>query len=152
MKILRQFGLILAITFAGEVLKALLPLPIPASIYGMVIMLVGLVSGLLRLEDVQDVGDFLIEIMPILFVPAAVGLMDSWGTMKALLLPSVVMLVVVTVLVIVVTGRVTQDMIRRKKGKHELFDFAMYLFWSGSDNCSLPLWSVVQKKMETSYL
>ena len=49
MKILRQFGLILAITFAGEVLKALLPLPIPASIYGMVIMLVGLVSGLLRL-------------------------------------------------------------------------------------------------------
>lgn len=64
MKILRQFGLILAITFAGEVLKALLPLPIPASIYGMVIMLVGLVSGLLRLEDVQDVGDFLIEIMP----------------------------------------------------------------------------------------
>ena len=77
MKILRQFGLILAITFAGEVLKALLPLPIPASIYGMVIMLVGLVSGLLRLEDVQDVGDFLIEIMPILFVPAAVGLMDS---------------------------------------------------------------------------
>lgn len=60
MKILRQFGLILAITFAGEVLKALLPLPIPASIYGMVIMLVGLVSGLLRLEDVQDVGDFLI--------------------------------------------------------------------------------------------
>lgn len=87
MKILRQFGLILAITFAGEVLKALLPLPIPASIYGMVIMLVGLVSGLLRLEDVQDVGDFLIEIMPILFVPAAVGLIDSWGTMKALLLP-----------------------------------------------------------------
>jgi len=118
MKILRQFGLILAITFAGEVLKALLPLPIPASIYGMVIMLVGLVSGLLRLEDVQDVGDFLIEIMPILFVPA-VGLMDSWGTMKALLLPSVVMLVVVTVLVIVVTGRVTQVLIRRKKGKHE---------------------------------
>ena len=119
MKILRQFGLILAITFAGEVLKALLPLPIPASIYGMVIMLVGLVSGLLRLEDVQDVGDFLIEIMPILFDPAAVGLMDSWGTMKALLLPSVVMLVVVTVLVIVVTGRVTQVLIRRKKGKHE---------------------------------
>ncbi len=119
MKILRQFGLILAITFAGEVLKALLPLPIPASIYGMVIMLVGLVSGLLRLEDVQDVGDFLIEIMPILFVPAAVGLMDSWGTMKELLLPSVVMLVVVTVLVIVVTGRVTQVLIRRKKGKHE---------------------------------
>ena len=119
MKILRQFGLILAITFAGEVLKALLPLPIPASIYGMVIMLVGLVSGLLRLEDVQDVGDFLIEIMPILFVPAAVGLMDSWGPMKALLLPSVVMLVVVTVLVIVVTGRVTPVLIRRKKGKHE---------------------------------
>ncbi len=119
MKILRQFGLIIAITFAGEVLKALLPLPIPASIYGMVIMLIGLISGLLKLEDVQDVGDFLIEIMPILFVPAAVELIDSWGTMKTLLLPSVVILIVITVLVIAVTGRVTQFLIRRKKEKHE---------------------------------
>lgn len=119
MKWMKQFGIILLVSFVGEVLEKWIPLPIPASIYGMVIMLVGLVSGLLRLEDVQDVGDFLIEIMPILFVPAAVGLMDSWGTMKALLLPSVVMLVVVTVLVIAVTGRVTQVLIRRKKGKHE---------------------------------
>ena len=76
MKLLRQFGIILLITFVGELLKSLLPFPIPASIYGMLLMLVALMNGVFRLEAVEQAGDFLIEMMPILFVPAAVGLMD----------------------------------------------------------------------------
>ena len=119
MKYVKQFLVILAISFLGEFLKYVLPFPVPASIYGMVLLFVGLMLGWIPLDSVKDVGKFLIEIMPLMFIPAGVGLMDSWGTMKALLLPSVVMLVVVTVLVIVVTGRVTQVLIRRKKGKHE---------------------------------
>lgn len=84
MKLIRQFGIILAITFAGEVLKGLLPLPIPVSIYGLLLMLVLLITGILPLEAVQDAGKFLIEIMPVLFVPAAVGLLDSWPSLQAL--------------------------------------------------------------------
>lgn len=121
MKILRQFGMILLITFLGELLKAVLPLPIPASIYGMMILLAALTSGLLSLDAVQQAGEFLIEIMPILFVPAAVGLLDSWGQLKPILLPVSVITVVVTVLVMAVTGSVTQLVIRQgRKGRgHE---------------------------------
>ncbi len=115
MKLLRQFGMILLITFAGELLWMLLPLPIPASIYGMLLMLAVLMTGVIRLDEVEQAGDFLIEIMPILFVPAAVGLMDAWNELRPILLAVSVITVVVTVMVMAVTGTVTQWVIRHEK-------------------------------------
>lgn len=115
MKLLRQFGIIVVITCIGELLKYFLPFPIPASIYGMLLMLSALMTGIVKLESVEKAGDFLIEIMPILFVPAAVGLLDTWGSLRPMLLAVAVITVVVTVLVMVVTGHVTQWMIRHEK-------------------------------------
>ena len=79
MKYLKQFAIILAVCLLGEGLKALLPLPIPASIYGLVLMLVFLMTGLLRLDQVENAADFLIQIMSPMFIPAAVGLMESFS-------------------------------------------------------------------------
>ena len=70
MKLLRQFLIILAISFVGEALKYLLPLPVPTSIYGMVILFVGLLTGLIKLSWVKDAGKFLIAVMPVMFIPA----------------------------------------------------------------------------------
>ncbi len=117
MKYLKQFLIILTISFVGEVLKMLLPLPVPASIYGMVILFVLLFTGILKLDAVKDVGKFLIEIMPVMFIPAGVGLMSSWGLLKPLLVPVIVITVVSLVLVMICGGRVTQLIIRHgKKG------------------------------------
>ncbi len=79
MKYLKQFGIILAFSFLGEVLNYILPLPVPASIYGIVLLFICLMSGLLHVEDVAVSGYFLIEIMPIMFIPATVGLINSWS-------------------------------------------------------------------------
>ena len=73
MKFLKQFLIILVITFMGEGLKYLLPLPIPASIYGMVLLFLALMTRIVKLESVRDAGKFLIEIMPVMFIPAGVG-------------------------------------------------------------------------------
>ena len=64
-----------------------IPLPVPASIYGMIILFLCLSTGIIKLSDVKDAGKFLIEIMPLMFIPAGVGLIDSWGVLKPLLLP-----------------------------------------------------------------
>lgn len=117
MKYLRQFFLIIGITFAGELLNFYLPLPIPASIYGMVIMFVGLMSGIIKLENVKDVGKFLIEIMPIMFIPAGVGLMTSWGVLKPLLVPISIITVLVYILVVAATGVSSQWVIRKGRNK-----------------------------------
>ena len=87
MKYVKQFLLILFISFIGEIFNKLIPLPIPASIYGMMILFFGLLIGIIKLENVKEVGSFLIEIMPIMFIPAGVGLMTSWVTLKKILIP-----------------------------------------------------------------
>ena len=118
MKYLKQFLIILAISFIGEILKYIVPLPIPASIYGMVIMFICLQTKILKLDDVKSVGKFLIEIMPVMFIPAGVGLMESWGELKAVLVPVLVITLVSTIVVMIVSGRVTQAVIRLEK-KHK---------------------------------
>ena len=119
MKYLKQFLIILLISFAGELLKYVLPLPIPASIYGMVTLLVGLLTGWIALDAVKDVGKFLIEIMPVMFIPAGVGLMSSWGILKPLILPVSIITVVTIVTVMAATGKVSQWVIRKGKSDKE---------------------------------
>lgn len=115
MKYIRQFLIILCVSSIGEVLNYLIPLPIPASIYGLVIMLGLLVSKKLKLESVENVANFLVEIMPVLFIPAAVGLIVSWKQLESMLIPVLVITVASTILVILVTGKVT-DLLISKKG------------------------------------
>lgn len=110
---------IIGITFVGELLKYMLPLPIPASIYGMVIMFVGLMTGVIKLDAVKDVGKFLIEIMPIMFIPAGVGLMSSWSVLKPLLLPVSIITVVTIITVMGAAGRSSQWVIRRDRKRAE---------------------------------
>ena len=119
MKYIRQFVIILFISFIGEALKYVLPLPIPASIYGLVLMFVLLETKVLKVEAVQDAGKFLIEIMPMMFIPAGVGLLTAWGILKPVCVPIILITVITTVVVMIVTGRVTQAVIRmdRKKGQ-----------------------------------
>lgn len=100
------------ITLIGEVLHWVLPLPVPASIYGMAILFAGLVTGVIKLDQVKDAGKFLIEIMPVMFIPAGVGLMSSWGDLRPVLLPVSVITVVSLVAVMVVSGKVSQHVIR----------------------------------------
>lgn len=115
MKFLRQFMIILLLSFLGEVLKMFIPLPIPASVYGLVLMLVCLMTGVLKTSQVKDAAFFLIEIMPVMFIPAAAGLIDSWGVLRPLIVPIMIITVVITVFVMAVTGIVAQ-MIAQKRG------------------------------------
>lgn len=117
MKYVKQLAVILFISFLGELLNALLPFPIPASIYGMVILFVGLLTRIIRLEWVKEAGLFLVEIMPVFFIPVCVGLMDSWVDIAPFWFPLVVIVCLTTVIVMVVTGRTAQSILRRNKAE-----------------------------------
>lgn len=118
-KILRQFVIILLISFLGELLKAALPLPVPASVWGLILMLAALKTGVLKLSQVSDAAVFLIEIMPVMFIPAGVGLLNAWGVLKPVWIPISVITVVTTVLVMAVAAKVTQAVIQNSKKKKE---------------------------------
>lgn len=114
MQYLFQFMIIALISLIGEMLSFLIPLPIPASIYGIVILLFLLMSGRLKVESIKAVSSFLIAIMPVMFIPAGVGLMNSFSLLADSLAAYIVILVVSTVAVMVVSGRVTQHVIQKQ--------------------------------------
>ena len=112
MKYIKQFLIIIAISFIGELLKFWLPFPIPASIYGMAILFTGLMTGIIDIDDVRETGKFLIEIMPVMFIPAGVGLMTSWGLLKPIFVPVCIITVVTVITVMAATGRASQWIIK----------------------------------------
>lgn len=115
MKWVRQFLVILIFTFIGECLRALIPLPVPAGIYGMVLLFAALCLGKVKVEKVEGAADFLMDTMPLFFLPSGVGLIEKWTQLKALWLPILISVIVVTMAVMVVTGHVTQFFMKFKK-------------------------------------
>ena len=115
MKYIRQFGLILAVTFLGELLKMILPFKIPSSIYGLVLMFLALQFKVIQLEQVKEAAKYLIEIMPLMFIPAGGGLMNAWGVLKPICIPVIVITIISTIVVMGISGKVTQFVIRLEK-------------------------------------
>ena len=117
MKYLKQFLIIVGVSCVGELLNYLIPLPIPASIYGLVIMLGLLISRKIKVDAVKETADFLINIMPIMFIPASVGLIAYWEQLQPFLIPVIVITTLSTILVMVATGKVTDLILKTKEDK-----------------------------------
>ena len=82
LKFLRQIGLIFLFSLLGEVCRFVIPLPIPASVYGMIFLCSALMLKLIRLPDIQDAGSFMTSILPVLFVAPTVNLISCWDAIK----------------------------------------------------------------------
>ncbi|MBQ7831988.1 MAG: CidA/LrgA family protein [Lachnospiraceae bacterium] len=115
MKYIFQTGIIFAITLIGEILAGLLPLPIPGSIYGLILLFLLLLTGVLKLKYVEGAGNFFLAILPFLFISNCVSLMDSMELLGNHAIVIVVLTIVSTLLVMVVTGGVAQFFISRRK-------------------------------------
>ena len=92
----------------GELCHRMIPIPIPASIYGMVLLFLSLVLGLVKVEAVKETGSFLVSALPLLFVVPTVGLMGHWGLIREELLQITILIVVTTVLTFGVSGVLTK--------------------------------------------
>ena len=112
MRLIKQFSILVLVCFVGEILHALIPLPVPASIYGLVLMFIALQSGFMPLDAVEEISDGLLGIMPILFVPSTVGLILAWPILKVHWLEFTIIGVGSTIAVFFASGHVTQLVIR----------------------------------------
>lgn len=115
MKFLKQFCIVLLFSFLGELCRYWIPYPIPASIYGMVLLFGAMALKIVRLEQVKDVSSFLVSVLPVLFVAPVVNLMDCWGQVKENWLALTVIVLVSTVVTFGVAGSVTQWLSRKQK-------------------------------------
>ena len=115
MKYVFQFARIMGFCLAGELLHAVLPLPIPAGIYGLVLLAAALLTGVVRIGQVKQTGDFLSSLFPLLFIPTVAGVMEVWDLIAGNLLPILVALVPVTWAVMAAAGKVTQAIMDRRE-------------------------------------
>ena len=115
MKYVWQLVIILGVSFLGELLNFLIPLPVPASIYGLVILFLLLLTKVIKVEHVKETSDLFLAIMPMLFVVAGVGVIDYWDIIKPRLVPAIIIMLVVTIVIMASTGRITQFLIKAKE-------------------------------------
>lgn len=118
MKYLFQFAWIALFSFLGECLHMLIPFPIPASIYGLVLLFAALSLKLLRPEQVEGTGHFLVNIMGVMFVCPAVGMLDCMEIVRSNALGILAVTVVSLLLTFFVSGRVTQFFLKREEDRH----------------------------------
>lgn len=117
MKHIKQVLIILAFTALGEALAAIIPFPIPAAIYGIVLMLIALGTGILKTEHLKDASGFLISIMPVLYVPVCVRILEYWGIISSNLVAILTITIISTYLVFAVSGLVTQKLLKKKEDR-----------------------------------
>lgn len=117
MKYLSQFLIILGFSLVGEILQRLIPLPIPASVYGLVLLFAALSLKIIKVEQVREAGGFLISILPILFVSPMVGILEDWALIRDSLLPVLLLVLASTAVTFGISGRLTQ-WLGKKEGKH----------------------------------
>ena len=119
MKYLTQLLYILLFTGLGELLQSVIPLPIPAAIYGLVLMLIALCTGALKPEKIADTAHFLIAIMPFFFVAPAVNILRYWDIIRSEVVAVCVIMVVSTVVVFAVSGLVTNLLLKKEVPKND---------------------------------
>ena len=116
MKYIRQFLIILLFTLLGELLAKTIPLPIPAAIYGVVLLFTALCTGLLKPEKVTETAHFFVNILSLLLVAPTVNFLAYWGIIAPNLVPICIIIVVSTLLVFTVSGLVTSLLLGKKGG------------------------------------
>ena len=119
MKYLTQFLRITAFTLAGELLQRLIPLPVPASVYGLALLFAALCLGVVKLAQVKDAAGFLISILPILFVPTAVGILGNWPVIKTDVIAIFLLALLRTAATFGIAGRVTQSLRKKEEKNNE---------------------------------
>lgn len=118
MKYLNQFLIILGFTVTGEALQRLIPLPIPASVYGIVLLFVSLCTGLVKVPQVREAGSFLTSLLPLLFVSPAVGILENWAVIRSDLLALLLLVAASAVTTFAISGRIAQALIRKGGKNH----------------------------------
>lgn len=106
--------MILGFTLIGEALQRLLPLPVPASVYGLILLFGALCFGIVKTEQIKSAASFLISIMPILFVAPAVGIAENWDMISNRLLPILLLLFGSAFFTFGISGRLTQRFLRKE--------------------------------------
>ena len=118
MKIFREFIIILVLYFIGELISKIFNIPIPGNIIAMILLFVSLCTGIIKVEKVDDISTFFLDHLSFFFIPAGVGLINSFDSIKSSAIQIIIICIITTIIVMAVTGIIVQftsNMLAKKK-------------------------------------
>ena len=116
---LREFMLIFTFNYVGILLSKILHLPLPGTIASLLLLFLMLQFKVLKLEKIENAGNFLLLNMTIFFMPPTVKIIDSYELLEKDLFKIIVIIIVSTFLTMGITGKVVQLMIDFKERKEK---------------------------------
>ena len=125
MKIFREFIIILILYFIGDFISKILNIPIPGNILAMILLFLCLCTGVIKLEKVQDISSFFLDHLAFFFIPAGVGLINSFDSIKSSALQIIIICIITTIIVMSVTGiivQTTSNILSKKNTKNQKND------------------------------
>lgn len=117
MKLFRETIIILGIYLLGELISKGLSLPLPGNILGMIILLILLCTNIIKIEKIENISSFFLDHLSFFFIPAGVGLISSFNSIKDSILSILLLCIITTIIVLLTTGYVVQGMIKIKENK-----------------------------------
>ena len=111
MNILKQWILVLMVYFLGEIVSKGLSLPIPGNIMGMIFLFLFLVTGIIKLEKIENAAKSILDNLAFLFIPAGVGLMNYFGIISNYV--AQILFILTTFIVMSFTGLTVQFVSKR---------------------------------------
>lgn len=118
MKIICQIAIIFTICWISQIVEAILRFPFPASVIGMVLLLILLLVRALKVDHIREKSDFLLSNMAFFFIPAGVSIINYFDILASNLIPLLVICLVSTLLTFAVTAwavRLTRYLMDRRK-------------------------------------
>lgn len=98
MNLMLQIAAVLAVCLAGEWISSFLPIPVPSSVVSMVVLFILLMIKAVKAEHIRHFSGFLLKNMGFFFIPAGVGLVESFAGFSEHLIQLIIICAVNTLL------------------------------------------------------
>lgn len=119
MKLLREALIIFGIYLIGEFLVQVTNIPVPGNIVGLLLLLICLCTKIIKPSQIETISNFFLEHLAFFFLPAGVGLMNSFGVIKANIVQILIVCIATTAITIAATGRIVQFVANKIQAKKE---------------------------------
>lgn len=120
-----QALVIAIIMLISNIIESFMPIPMPASVIGLVLLFIALCTGIIKLGQVEKVGTTLTNNIGFLFVPAGVSVINSLGILSTSPILIILLIIISTLLLLLCTGffaqmLITKSFIPRKRSQKQL--------------------------------
>ena len=104
---------IVAVLFVSKIIESFMPIPMPASVIGLVLLFIALCTGIVKLGQVETVGTALTNNIGFLFVPAGISVINSLPILKQSPILIILLIIISTLLLLICTGFASQLLVTK---------------------------------------